>query len=265
MTMLFRWTVVMCVMLAAVSARAEDDPDPFQTGTEALRQGHYQDAIDRLEAFADGSLPHPDASFNRGIAYIMRIRGGAEKPGDLGRAAAAFEETLALRPDDEEARNALGRVHGEVARRRARSGQNSLLSKPTLDRVVINLASERGWGIAAIVSSLLLALGMTLRQARPGPVQLAGTLLIPASAIALLALLPLYLGARDLRLHSRAAVVVVKEARVMDATGKAMGGDPIPEAAKLEIGERKGRYIHFRYGSREGWVLISTLRMLRTR
>jgi tetratricopeptide (TPR) repeat protein len=257
----------MALATASYGTFAQDEPerDYFEEGTEALRQGRYGDAIDRLEAYADRSQPHPDASFNRGLAYIMRIRNHDEKSGDLGRAAAAFEETLALDPDDDEARDALGRVHGEVARRRSRKGKDSLLSKPTLDRVVINLASERGWGIAAIVSSLLLAVAMVLRQRRSGTLHLAGTLMLPASAIALIALLPLYLGARDLRLHSRAAVVVVKEARVVDETGKALGGEAIPEAAKLEIGDRKGRYIHFRYGSREGWVPLSTVRVLRTR
>jgi hypothetical protein len=259
--------VFMAWGVATSGAFAQDEPehDYFEEGTEALRQGRYGEAIDRLEAHADRAPPHPDVSFNRGLAYIMRIRNRDEKPGDLGRAAAEFEETLALHPGDDEARDALGRVHGEVARRRARKGQDSLLSKPTLDRVVINLASERGWGIGAIVCALLLALSMVLRQRPPGTLHLAGTLMLPASLIALMALLPLYVGARDLRLYSRAAVVVVKEARVVDETGKALGGEAIPEAAKLEIGDRKGRFIHFRYGSREGWVPLSTLRVLRTR
>jgi tetratricopeptide (TPR) repeat protein len=254
----------MMLLLAAV-AGADGEIDHFEEGTEALRQGRYQDAIEQLEAYADRSPPHPDASFNRGLAYLMRVRNDDEKPGDLGRAAAAFEETLALDPDDAEARDALSKVTGEVARRRAERGLDSLIAKPTLDRVVIGLASERTWGIAAIVSAMLLAVGLALRQQRPGPLQLAGTLLLPASGVALLILLPLYLGARDLRLNTRTAVVVVKEARVVDPTGKAMGGEAIPEAAKLEIGERKGRYVHFRYGSREGWVPASTLRIIRAR
>mgnify|MGYP000038248236 CR=1 FL=1 len=54
------------------------------------RLGRYQAAIDQFEAHADRAPSHPDASFNRGFAYLMRIRNGAEKPGDLGRAAAAF-------------------------------------------------------------------------------------------------------------------------------------------------------------------------------
>lgn len=255
--------VVMLVTLGVSSLADEPEPDYFEQGTEALRQGRFQDAIDRLEAHADRAPPHPDVSFNRGLAYVMRVRGGSEKPGDLGRAAAAFEQTLLLRPDDADAREALRLVHGEVARRRARKGLDSLIAKPTLDRVVLRLASERTWGIAAIVSSILLALGLALRQLRQGSLHLAGTLLLPASAIALLVLIPLYLGARDLRLNTRPAVVVVKEARAVDETGKAVGGDPIPEAARVELAERKGRFVKFRYGSREGWIPVSTVRVLR--
>ena len=260
--------VLLLLLLVAVTltgvAIAEDAPtDHFEKGMEALRQGRYQEAINRLEAYADRAPPHPDVSFNRGLAYIMRVRNGDEKPGDLGRAAAAFEETLLLRPDDPDARETLRRVHGEVARRRAGKGLDSLLAKPTLDRVVLGLASERSWGIAAIVSAFLLAIGIVLRQRREGPVQLAGTLLLPASSIALLALLPLWLGARDLRLNSRPAVVVVREAREVDPTGKPTGREAIPEAAKVELGERKGRLVHFRYGAREGWIPLNTVRMLR--
>lgn len=262
------WFAILALLLLLFggAARADDKPvDHFEEGTEALRQGRYQDAIDRLEAYADRAPSHPDASYNRGLAYVMRVRNGDEKPGDLGRAAAAFEEVLAMRPGDDEARDALGRVHGEVARRLAQKGRDSLIARPTLDRVVIHLASERTWGIAAIVAAACLALALLLRQRPHGAIHLAGTLLLPASGVALLALLPLYLGARDLRLNTRVGVVVVREAYLTDETGKAVGGDAIPEAARLEIGEQNGRFVHIRYGSTVGWVPLSTLRILRTR
>ncbi len=252
------------VVLVAFAATAHaDEPNLFDAAAAALSEGRYQDAIDQLEAYADRAPVHPDASFNRGIAYVMRVRNGAGKPGDLGRAAAAFEETIALRPDDEQARDALQRVHGEVARQRSKSGKDSLLAKPTLDRVVVNLASERTWGLAAIVSALLLAVGMVLRQKREGAIHLAGTLLIPASVVGLLVLLPLYLGARDLRLTTRTAVVVVREANLTDETGKVTGGDAIPEAARLEVSEQRGRLIRVRYGSIIGWLPLNTVQIIR--
>ncbi len=258
---------VLLASAVATASHAGEEPtvELFEVGTEALRQGRYQEAIDRLEAFADRAPSHPDASYNRGLAYLMRVRNGDEKPGDLGRAAAAFEEASTMRPGDESAREALRRVHGEVARRRSRQGEDSLLARPTLDRIVVGLASERSWGYAAIVSAALLALGMVLRQRREGPLHLAGTLLLPASAALVLAFVPLYLAARELRLTTESAVVVVREAHFTDEGGKALGGEAIPEAARIEVGERKGPLVFVRYGSSEGWVQQSAIRMLRIR
>jgi hypothetical protein len=259
-----RLAIVLAIVLASASALA-DEADHFALGTTALREGRYQDAIDELEAYADRSATHPDASYNRGLAYLMRVKNGDEKPGDLGRAAAAFEETLELRRGDDDARHALEVVQGEVARRRARRGEDSAMARPTLDRAVVRLASERTWGIAAIVASFLLAAGLLLRRRTQASVHLAGTLLAPAAAVAVLVLVPLYFGARHLRLGYKSGVVVVREAHFTDEEGTAIGGDAIPEAAHLEIGERRGPRLEARYGGREGWVAAEAVRILRTR
>ncbi len=257
-------SVIFAALLAlcAAAARAET-PDTFAAGADALAEGRYEDAIAQLEAYADREPAHPDASFNRGLAYLMRVQNGAERPGDLGRAAAAFEESLAMR-DDPEVRQALALVHGEVARRRSRRGEDAVLARPTLDRVIVNLASERSWGIAAVVASCVLALGLVLRR-RQGSLRLAGVLMIPASVVALLALVPLYLGARHLRTDTRVGVLVVREAHMTDDKGVALGGAAIPEAAKLELGERRGKLVRARYGAVEGWLPADTIRLLRTR
>jgi tetratricopeptide (TPR) repeat protein len=260
-----RRVAIAAALVLSSAAAAADDVDHFALGTSALREGRYEEAIDQLEAYADRLPSHPDASFNRGLAYVMRVRNGDEKPGDLGRAAAAFEETLALRSDDRDARHALETVHAEVARRRARRGEDSVMARPSLDRVVVRLLSERAWGIGAVVASLLLAVALVLRRLKHASLHLAGTLLAPAAAIAVVVLVPLYLGARHLRLAYRPAVVVVREAHFTDADGKALGGEPIPEAARLEIGERNGPRLAACYGTREGWVASEMVRLLRTR
>ena len=38
-----------------------------------------------IEALADQGFVHPDASYDRGLAYVMRYRAVAARPGDLGR------------------------------------------------------------------------------------------------------------------------------------------------------------------------------------
>jgi tetratricopeptide (TPR) repeat protein len=135
--------VVAWLVFCAVGGARADEVDHFRVGTDALSEGKFDAAIDHFEAYADRSPSHPDASYNRGLAYLLRVRANAERAGDLGRAAAAFAETLAMRPGDDDAEHALELVHGEVARRRARRGVDSVLARPTLDRVVVGLASER--------------------------------------------------------------------------------------------------------------------------
>jgi tetratricopeptide (TPR) repeat protein len=244
-------------------ALAATEVDHFRAGADALAEGKYEQAIAHFEAYADREAPHPDASYNRGVAYITRVRSGSERSGDLGRAAASFEQALMLRPQDSEARQALQLVHAEVARRRARRGKDALQARPTLDRVVVGLASERGWGSAAVVASVLLSIGLVLRRRAAGATKVAGQLTAPACALLLCALLPLYLGARHLRLTTQPGVVVVGEAHMTDEEGVTLGGEAIPEAARVELGERRGRLVHVRYGSREGWLSPASVRVLR--
>src|SRR6266699_2644113 len=108
-------------------AHADEAPDEapeslFKKGALALRDGSVNEAVEVFEALADRGFVHPDASFDRSLSYLARVRAGLERPGDLGRAAAALEETLLFRPDDREAESALELVRAEVARRRARNG-----------------------------------------------------------------------------------------------------------------------------------------------
>ena len=138
----------------------ESDEALFEKGSAALAKGEYGAAIDSLEALADRGYLHPDASYDRGLAYLMRIREKAEKPGDLGRAAAAFEETLRLRESDAGADAALDLVRAEVTRRRSRKNNATMEVRPTLDRVVVGLASDRAWTLASLVASILVAIGI---------------------------------------------------------------------------------------------------------
>lgn len=249
----------------ALPSAADTPEEHFRHGTNALGEGKFDQAINHFEAYADRGAVHPDASYNRGLAYVTRIRAGADRPGDLGRAAAAFEEALLLRPDDADAERALELVHAEVARQRSRRGKDAMTVRPTLDRLLVSLASERTWGIGAVIASLLLAIGLVLRGRRRRPLAIAGKVLTPASALLLLLLTPLYFGARHLRQTVDPAVVVTREAYLSDDAGVSQGGEPIPEAARIEVSERRGRLLRVRYGAHEGWIPTGAVRMLRTR
>ena len=229
--------IVLFLALSASVAVAEEEalPDFYAAGLAALEAGRYEDAIAQYEAFADRMPSHPDASYNRGLAYVMRVRNDAEKPGDLGQAAAAFEEALLMRPDDLEAENALKLVQGEVARRRSRRGEDAVIARPTLDRVVVGLASETTWALAAVVASLMLAAGMVLRRKKEGAGRPPGGILLPLGPA-------LFLGGRDVRLDTQVGVLVRRQAAPVDDRGGRLAVEPIPEAARLEVGERQGRH-----------------------
>ncbi|MEM1030544.1 MAG: hypothetical protein AAF928_00315 [Myxococcota bacterium] len=251
---------------APALASPEASSNAFASGTTALEEGRYQDAIDHFEAYADRMPSHPDASFNRGLAYVMRVERGAGEPGDLGRAAAALEETLDMRADDAEARAALDAVHAEVARRRARAGKDAVLARPSLDRLVTRLFSETTWAALSVLGALVLASGIVMRRLRrQGPLHLAGVLMIPLGLLTVVGCVPLYHAARSLRLDTRPGVIVVREAHLTDERGTTQGAEAIPEAARVEVGARRGRRVPVRYGTSEGWLPASSVRLLRTR
>jgi hypothetical protein len=255
-----------CAIATVVTEPTLADPpaDYFRAGTAALSDGRFDEAIAQLEAHADREAPHPDASFNRGIAYVTRVRNSSERPGDLGRAAAAFEETLLMRPSDDQAKSAVTLVRAEVARRRSRGGKNVVTATPSLDRAIVGLISPRAWAIAAIAAGWLFALGLALRR-REGPAHLAGTLLVPFSGVAMACLLPAALWSDHIDRTRRPAVLVASEAFLSDEQGNTMGGDPITEGARVELGAHRGDRVRVRYGTREGWVAIESVRVLRGR
>lgn len=261
------WLVCCGALLAAGPAYAgeKDAPRPedrFTEATAALSRGEYGTAIDQFEALADAGFAHPDASYNRGLAYVMRVSARAERPGDLGQAAAAFEETLKMRPGDGDAEKALDTVRAEVTRRRSRKAKDAILVRPTLDRLVVGLGSEQSFGLSAVIASILLTLGILLRRRPAGPAHVAGSIMAPTAFAALLALVPLTWKAREFRLNTRPGVVVVSEVYFTDENGKALGGDPIPEAAGIETQKRTASLIFVRWGAREGWVPAQAVRLL---
>ena len=144
-------------------SRTDAPEKTFADAATAIERGAYDEAIDRLELLADQGFSHPDASFNRAVAYLARAQSARGKTGDFGRAVAALAETLLLRPGDAEAEQALERVQAEIARRRAREGRDQVTARPSLARAVTGLADENVWDGLAAVGSLLLSAGLLLR------------------------------------------------------------------------------------------------------
>jgi hypothetical protein len=250
----------------------------FAAGATALAEGRPGDAIADLEALADRGVVDPAASFDRGLAYANRVRVGAEQPGDLGRAAHGFDEAHDLATDPalvKDAARALTIVRTEVARRRARAGDPVELDQgASLGRAIVELLPENVWAVIAAVCSVLLGLGLFVRQ-RSGTAQdpraamtsrrlrIAATLVCAISGPMLVAAAVLTLGARSERLHLVEGVIVATSARPSDDKGVALAGaTPVPEGSRVQIvGERPG-WLRIERGSLVAWLPSQTVRTL---
>lgn len=259
--------VALTIGALAVPTRADDLQSEFHAARLSIEQGAYADAIDRLELLADRGVVHPDTSFNRAVAYVGRAHSPQKQPGDLGRAAAALAETLSLRPDDAEAESALESVRSEIARTRARSGGTPLVARPRLARAIVGLAPEAVWGTLAALGAFVLAWGLALRL-----LVRRASLAVPAALSLGIGALLLVLGgsltamARHFRVNSTLAVVIVPEARLLDASGRplpvtaAAESSVAPEGAEVYVLERRAGLTRVEWGSHEAWVVAGQVR-----
>jgi hypothetical protein len=260
------------ITVLAVRAATADAPEKaFANAAAAIERGAYDEAIDRLELLADQGFSHPDASFNRAVAYLARAQSSRSKVGDFGRAVAALAETTLLRPGDEDAERALERVQAEIARRRSREGRDQVTARPSLARAVTGLADENVWEGLAALGSLLLSAGLTVRWwSVRSTWRLGANLTLAIGAVLLITFGTLGAAARHFRSISDPGVIVVKEARLLDENGNVLSKkeaelehDAIPEGAIVEVHERRGQLLRVEWGMTRAWVSIGQLVMLR--
>jgi hypothetical protein len=260
--------VLSALLVCAGTASAQSTEQDYAAALAALKKGADDEAIDRLELMADQGVVHPGASLARAHAYLKRAEGTRARPGDLGRAAAALTESLLLRPDDERAKHALQAVHAEIARRHAKRGAR-VETRPRLGRAAVSLLPEQVWAVTACIGSLALALGLMARRlGQSAFVRLSG-----AVAIALGATVVLVFGlgawaAWQLRTSSRPAVVIVPEAHLTAEDGRALranrgeGRTSIPEGATVYVREVQDGRSRVEWGTLEGWLSVTDLRLL---
>jgi hypothetical protein len=245
-------------------AREPDRTGEFQQAATAIERGAFGEAVDRLELLADRGFIHPDASYNRAIAYLGRARSPQRENGDLGRAAQALSETLALRPSDVQAETLLDAVRSEIGRKRARTGGANLVARPRLARAIAGLLPESVWGVLSALGSLSLATGVALRF-RTKEHGVPSALAIGIGALVLVFAGALGLSARHFRRTSTPAVVIVDEARLLDASGRpregrVAEGNVIPEGADVMLLERRAGLARIEWGATEGWVVGGQVR-----
>lgn len=256
--------LLLALLLAPAPALAQEAaPDQaLARGDEALARGATREAIEIFEQFADRGGLHPDVSYSRGVAYLTRARDSSERPGDLGKAAAGFEEALLLRPEDEGASAALEAVRSEIARRRARKGTSMEVAvSPGALRALSSLLPENGWALGALGASLSLALGLALRRSS-GPLRLASGVALGLGGLLLALCSPMTAYARFLRLEVGVGVVVVDEARLVDERGIPTPGKTIPEGARVDVSERRGALLRVKWGEVSGFTQALGVRLL---
>jgi hypothetical protein len=261
--------VLASLVAAAAPARADDDPAVlFASAVAALREGRAGDAVAELEALADRGVVDPVASYDRGLAYAMRVRIGAEVPGDLGRAAHGFEEARDLSRDArliDDASRALTVVRSEVARRRTRAGESvEVDAGRSLARAVARLLSEDAWAVLAAACSAALGLGLFVRWlSRSSRARVVGGVVAGVAAPLLAVALTMTLASRRDREALREAVVVSSGARPTNDRGVAVaGGAPLPEGARVEVVDARGGSTRVRFGAADVWLSSSALRDL---
>lgn len=268
-----RFAVVLSALLALASVASADASSDgiFRSGVSALERGAWDEAIDQFELLADRGFVHPDASFDRAVAYVERARTSSARPGDLGRAAAALAETLELRPGDREAEAALEAVHAEIARRRAREGSEPITARPSLARAIVALANERVWAAGAALGSFALSVGLLLGLSAQRRRRLAARITASVGAAVLLLGGGLTLAARHYRLSSQHAVVVVPDARLLGDDGAPLraatqrGAATVPEGSSVYVLERRADLARVEWGTTRGWVQLAQIRVLSTR
>ena len=255
--------ILLSSLLLSMPAHAADDGSreaDFARATLALEKGDFKQAIDLFELLADKGFVHPDASFNRAIAYVTRAESNQARPGDLGRAAAALEEVQSLRRGDDEAAEALRLVREKIGRRRAQEGAKQVVVSPSLSRAIVALLPEYVWALLALIGSLLSSVGLGLRiWLGKSSARLAGGVAVGVGGLLLLVGGGLAFAARQQRLHATPAVVVVNEARLLDASGKPLGTragehQAIIEGAKVLVLDEEGFRARVEWGNSEGWV-----------
>ncbi len=247
-------------VLLTGSLGAAEPEDTLVRASAALEASKPAEAIRELESAADQGYVDAALSFDRGLAYAMRVRLGPESDGDLGRAIHGFEEARELSRDallQAEARHALTLLRSEVARRRARAGEPIDVEEGlSVGRSMARLLEEDTWFSIAILASLLFTVGLVLRGWRGTERLRASSLVVCALSLpSCLVATGFALARRSERLELHEAIIVLPGARPADGRHIVIASSgPLPEGARLRVFESQGGYRRFRRGDLDAWL-----------
>ncbi|APR99740.1 hypothetical protein [Pajaroellobacter abortibovis] len=242
--------------------------DLFRDGVSALEQERPVEAIAALEALADRGVQDGAISYDRGLAYALRVRLGAGQPGDLGQAVHAFEEARILSPDRHlqvEAAKAARTVRLEIARLQRQEGNQVWLEDSTpWDQAVLSLLPENVWAIGSLVASLLCSLAFAVWKHSPAfAIRKSGGIVLWLTSPLVVVLGMGSWKARSHRLTREEGVIIAPIVRLADEKGVPSAvASHLCEGIRVQVKARHGMWLHITGGFREGWVPSGTVRML---
>lgn len=239
------------------------DPAVLEAATNDIAQTKFDSAIARLESAADGGSVHPDAAFTRGVAYLRRALSERAQPGDHGQAAAAFRETLLLRPQDGEAELALEQTRLAVARRSANVEEQLLDTLGLGERVLLSLSPWLLFWLSALASSLA-TVGLAMFRLGRGSLRRVGGSIAGISALVLAVSAPLTWLSDSTATTLELGIVVAPHAPLLDESGRATKGvSPLREGTEVRIVEHRGPLLRLSLGEGSSFVRAEQIRRLR--
>ena len=250
---------VLAVLLGASTAAAAPT---LEEGAAAVSAGLADEAVARFEALANAGTVDANASFDRGLAYSLRLT-REPKPGDFGQAIAAFEEAAALTTDvvlRERAEHAADAVRGELAKKRNREGAKEAFDPaPPLGETVVSLLPEGAWLALATLLAAAAAVGAQLRRERWAMRWLLQLGLLLAAPCLLAAW-----SAKQRTLLQGRAVVVAESARLLDQASRRplVDHEPLVEGALLQVEPSAGSDIRVYAAGVHGVLPRTSLRLL---
>jgi hypothetical protein len=264
------WRVfALCLTLAGIARASENDArTSFLHAAALVRQGAFSDALLQLERLSDQGFVHPDASFNRALAYLQRADSAQAKPGDMGQAVAALREASVLGEDDEASR-LVDTVRQVISRQRAARGRDPVIVSPPLGRAISDLVRPSLWAILGLVSSASLALALIARRYATTAMRLGANVTASVSACLLIAFSGLFAMSDHYQRAWQEAVVIVEQATLRDSQGKPLltraldtNSAEVPEGASVYVLSHVGRLFEIQWGSSKAWLRDGELRVL---
>lgn len=244
----------------------------FAEATTALEKGAFSDALLHFEHLSDEGFVHPDASFNRAVAYLKRAASSQNKAGDLGQAVAGLREAVVLR-GDEDAEELIETVRLRISRQRAAKGRDPVIASPTVGRALSGSLSLATWASLFTAASFALCVSLVLRARSTRATWILGTTI---ASLTSMSLLTVFGGMYALSYHyattTEEAVVVAEQASLRDKDGKPVltktansNSAEVPEGASVYVLARTSRLWKVQWGTALGWMRDSELRLLATR